>query len=83
MIDPVLRLLGWDVENPDLVVLEYQPNESNRNSADYVLKNDEGNVAIVEAKNIDIDIENWNHRNQADNYARDAGAEFFVLTNGV
>lgn len=83
LIDPVLRLLGWDVENPDLVVLEYQPNESNRNSADYVLKNDEGNVAIVEAKNIDIDIEDLKYRSQADNYARDAGAEFFVLTNGV
>ena len=53
LIDPVLRLLGWDVENPDLVELEYQPAESNRRSADYVLKNNKKNVAIVEAKNID------------------------------
>ena len=57
LIDPVLRLLGWNVENPDLVVLEYQPAESNRKSADYVLKNNGKNVAIVEAKNIDINIE--------------------------
>ena len=83
LIDPVLRLLGWDVENPDLVVLEYQPAESNRKSADYVLKNNGKNVAIVEAKNIDIDIEDWKHRDQADDYARYAEVKFFVLTNGV
>ena len=34
LIDPVLRLLGWDVENPDLVVLEYQPAESNRKTTE-------------------------------------------------
>ena len=83
LIDPILRLLGWDVENPDLVVLEYQPAESNRKSADYVLKNNGKNVAIVEAKNIDIDIEDWKHRDQADDYARYAEVKFFVLTNGV
>ena len=83
LIDPILRLLGWDVENPDLVMLEYQPAESNRKSADYVLKNNGKNVAIVEAKNIDIDIEDWKHRDQADDYARYAEVKFFVLTNGV
>ncbi len=83
LIDPVLRLLGWEVENPDLIVLEYQPAESNRKSADYVLKNNGKNVAIVEAKNIDINIEDWKHRDQADDYARYAEVKFFVLTNGV
>ena len=83
LIDPVLRLLGWDVENPDFVVLEYQPNTKNRKSADYVLKSNEKNVAIVEAKNIDIDIEDWKHRDQADDYARYAEVKFFVLTNGI
>lgn len=82
-IDPVLRLLGWEVENPDLVVLEYQPNTQNRKSADYVLKNNGKNVVIVEAKNIDINIEGWEHRDQADDYARYAEVKFFVLTNGV
>ena len=83
LIDPVLRLLGWDVENPDLVELEYQPNEHDRKTADYVLKNKKKPVAIVEAKNIDKDIKHRKPRNQADIYARDAGALFFVLTNGV
>ena len=83
LIDPVLRLLGWDVENPDLVILEYQPTERNRKSADYVLKNNGKNIAIVEAKNIDIDIEDWKHRDQADDYARYAEVKFFVLTNGI
>ena len=83
LIDPVLRLLGWEVENPDLVVLEYQPNSNTRRLADYVLKNNGKNVAIVEAKNTDIDIEDWKHREQADDYARYAEVKFFVLTNGI
>lgn len=83
LIDPVLRLLGWDVENPDLVELEYQPVESNRRSADYVLKNNKKNVAIVEAKNIDKKIDDVKYREQADGYARYAEVKFFVLTNGI
>lgn len=83
LIDPVLRLLGWDVENPDLVVLEYQPAASNRRLADYVLKNNGDNVAIVEAKNTNTRIDDLEHREQADNYARYAEVRFFVLTNGV
>ena len=83
LIDPVLRLLGWDVENPDLVVLEYQPSTRKRQSADYILKNNEENVAIVEAKNIDKKIDDLEYREQADNYARYAGAQFFIVTNGI
>ena len=83
LIDPVLRLLGWDVENPDLVVLEYQPSTRKRQSADYILRNNEENVAIVEAKNIDKKIDDLEYREQADNYARYAGAQFFILTNGI
>ena len=83
LIDPVLRLLGWDVENPDLVVLEYQPATSKRESADYILKHNKKNVAIVEAKNIDKKIDDLEYREQADNYARYAGVRFFILTNGV
>ena len=64
-------------------MLEYQPTELNRKSTDYVLKNNGKNVAIVEAKNIDIDIEYWEHREQADGYARYAEVKFFVLTSGI
>ena len=60
--------------NPDL--LEYQPAESNRKSCP---KKQRKNVP----KNIDIDIEDWKHRDQADDYARYAEVKFFVLTNGV
>ena len=83
LIDPLLRELGWDVENPDFVALEDQPASSKRDSADYILKNSGENVAVVEAKNIDKKIDDLDHREQADNYARDAGVQFFVLTNGV
>ena len=83
LIDPLLRELGWDVENPDFVALEDQPASSKRDSADYILKNSGKNVAIVEAKNIDKKIDDLEYREQADNYARDAGVQFFILTNGV
>ncbi len=83
LIDPLLRELGWDVENPDLVALEDQPATSKRESADYILKNSGKNVAVVEAKNIDKKIDDLEHLEQTDNYARYAGVQFFVLTNGV
>ena len=64
-------------------MLEYQPATSKRESADYILKHNKKNVAIVEAKNIDKKIDDLEYREQADNYARYAGVRFFILTNGV
>ena len=83
LIDPVLEMLGWDVRNVDLVELEFEPAPSKRDKADYVLKNDDKNVAIVEAKKFDTKIDELAHREQADGYARFAGVKFFVLTDGA
>lgn len=83
LIDPVLEILGWDVRDPDRVELEYGPATSNRSTADYVLKHDNQNVAIVEAKRFGTDIGDLRHREQADGYARYAGVKFFVLTDGA
>ena len=83
LIDPVLEILGWEVRNLDLVELEFEPATSKRDKADYVLKNDGNNVAIVEAKKFDTRIDELAHREQADGYARFAGVKFFVLTDGA
>lgn len=47
LIDPMIRALGWDVENPDSVELEYGI-EGKR--ADYALMGSERPIAVVEAK---------------------------------
>lgn len=83
LIDPVLEVLGWDVRNPDFVELEYEPAASKRSAADYVLKNRDKNIAIVEAKKLRTNIGHLDHREQADGYARYAGVKFFVLTDGA
>ena len=82
LVDPVLDLLGWDVRNPHIVELEFEPAVSNRSAADYVLKADGNNVAIVEAKRFGTNIDELRHREQADGYARYAGVKFFVLSDG-
>ena len=83
LVDPLLRELGWDVEDPNLVELEYEPESSKRMSADYILKNGKNQVAIVEVKPMGKAIENLEVLEQADKYASSAGAPFIILTNGV
>ena len=82
LVDPLLRELGWDVENPNLVELEYEPESSKRMSADYILRNGKNNIAIVEAKPIGKTIEDLGVLEQAEKYASSAGAPFIILTNG-
>jgi hypothetical protein len=83
LVDPLLRELGWDVENPDLVTLEDNPAESEQLSADYILKNGKKNIAIVEAKSPNKNIEDLKYRKKASDYADYAGVRFFMLTNGI
>lgn len=83
LVDPLLRELGWDVEDPHLVELEYEPESTKRMSADYILKNGKKQVAIVEAKPIGKTIEDLGVLEQAEKYASSAGAPFIILTNGV
>ncbi len=83
LVDTVLENLGWDVRNPHIVELEYEPATSKRSAADYVLKNGDQNIAIVEAKRLGTNIGELRHREQADGYARYGGVKFFILTDGA
>ena len=38
LIDPLLRMLGWNVEDRHYVEIEYRTGESVKERADYVLK---------------------------------------------
>ena len=50
LIDPLLRELGWDTEDPELVIPEYS---SGGGRADYALLGNDGKPAmIVEAKKL-------------------------------
>lgn len=49
LIDPLLRALGWDPENPDAVHLEYR---ASNGKPDYALMKGDEPVAFVEAKRL-------------------------------
>ena len=82
LIDPLLRELGWDTEDPDIVRPEYVLDQ-NRKRPDYVLRNNGVPVMILEAKKLGESLANA--RMQAANYAMaDASvkARYFSTTNG-
>ncbi len=82
LIDPLLRMLGWNVEDFDCVEIEFRTSQSVQERADYVLKNDESKVAIVEAKRLGT-VMSSTERRQAKEYADYADASQCVLTDGA
>ena len=82
LVDPLLRMLGWNVEDFHCVEIEYRTAESVNERADYVLKNDKSKVAIVEAKRLGTAM-GWAERRQAKEYADYAGVSQCMLTDGA
>ena len=77
LIDPLLRALGWDTEDPALVLPEYE--SSGR--ADYALLGGTGRpAAVIEAKKLGESLAN--HRGQMVNYANMSGIPYAGLTDG-
>ncbi len=66
LIDPLLRELGWDTEDPALVKPEYG---SGRGFADYALFSNNGPIMMLEAKKLDESL--VGARRQAVDYAMD------------
>src|SRR6266852_713750 len=60
LIEPVLRVLGWDIEDPDEVHREYKQ-RSMDNPVDYALVLDGKPVLFVEAKGLreNLDGRSW------------------------
>ena len=78
LCDPLLRVLGWDVSDPGLVMPEY--NVSGRR-ADYALLGPDGQpVATIEAKKLGESLSA--HRMQMLNYSNASGVEYAGLTDG-
>ena len=82
LIDPVLRKLGWDVEDPELVRMEVELARPGGLRADYVLLERDTPVAIVEAKSFGRDLRDGRFLGQAVEYAGHAGVQLFVMTDG-
>ena len=81
LIDPLLRELGWDTEDPDVVVPEYS---SGGGRVDYALFADSKPVIMVEAKKLGTSLQDG--RKQAVEYAMDETdikARYFSVTDGA
>ena len=78
LIDPMLRALGWDVEDPKSVELEYKVNQDR---LDYALRGSERPIAVIEAKALGKSLDE-KETMQVLNYANSAGIPYMALTNG-
>lgn len=77
LIDPLLRELGWDTADPDLVTPEYSVSGKR---ADYALLESGQVVVFLEAKRLEENLSN--HRSQVVAYASELGIRYPALTNG-
>ncbi len=80
LINPILRALGWDPEDPEQVVPHLRLEEG---VPDYALMVNSTPTLFLEAKNGNEDVGNHKWINQLMKYAFEQGTQYGVLTNGV
>ena len=80
LIDPLLRELGWDTSDPNMVIPEYRV--PNNQLADYALINDGRPVIVVESKKLDEPLQSGKALDQGILYCAHTGSKHFVLTDG-
>jgi predicted type IV restriction endonuclease len=81
LIDPILRTLGWDPQDPSAVWQEYR-HKPQDNPVDYALFDLRAPALFVEAKALDKDLSDYKWITQTLAYANAAGVAWCVLTNG-
>lgn len=78
LIDPLLRVLGWDTEDPNMVAPKYA---SSKGRADYALfKNEAIPTVIIKTKNLGDPLESA--AEQALKYCMIDGMPYFTVTYG-
>ena len=77
LINPLLRELGWDTEDPGMVIPEYKPGSG---FADYALLNDGKPVMMLEAKKLDTPLQDAVE--QGIKYCMMQGTNYLALTDG-
>lgn len=79
IVNPILRGLGWNPENPE----EVQHNVTTEEGIpDYSLLKENKKVLFIEAKNLSVDIEKREVIRQLANYCFGEGMKYGALTNG-
>jgi predicted type IV restriction endonuclease len=81
LIEPLLRALGWNVEDVEEVQREFKVKKSDK-PVDYGLLVLRNLRLFLEAKALGADLADRRWANQIMGYAGVAGAEWIVLTNG-
>ncbi len=81
LIEPVLRALGWDLEDLEVVQREHKA-RPRANPVDYALFSGREPVLFVEAKALGQDLGDEKWASQVLGYATVAGAPWVLLTNG-
>jgi len=80
IVNPILRNLGWNPENPE----EVQPNVSTEEGIpDYSLIKDGKKNLFVEAKKLGVDVEQREVIRQLAKYSFSEGTKYGVLANGA
>lgn len=77
LIDPLLRELGWDTEDPAQVMPEYR---LGRGYADYALLKDGKPLLMVEAKKLGTPL--LDAASQGIGYCIEDGIAYFAVTDG-
>jgi hypothetical protein len=81
LIDPVIKALGWDISNPDMVEFERYYKDT---KLDYALYNASGDVkVIIEAKTLKINLDDTKVVTALVTYAISYGIANIFLTNGI
>jgi hypothetical protein len=80
IVNPLLRSLGWDPENPQ----EVRPNVfTEEGFPDYELIKDGGRVLFIEAKKLSVDVNQKDVIRRLATYCSGEGVNYGVLTNGA
>lgn len=79
LIDPLLRELGWDTEDPALVIPEYREAGG---SADYALFSGNKPLMMVEAKKLDTSLRDEKVLIQGLAYCQKQGTRYLSVTDG-
>ena len=77
LVDPLLRALGWDTEDPALAMPEYRLGSG---FADYALLNAGKPAIVIEAKKLGTPL--YSAAEQSVTYCVNAGIRYFVATDG-
>lgn len=82
LIDPILRALGWDTTNVQMI--EPERMVANKQKLDYVLKDSQGKVrSVVEAKKLGESLDKIGHVGAVIGYAFSLHPKSFFITDGL